>query len=225
MRSPLVFAAAAALLALTSLSAQQQPNQPRGQMPALGRPTQSDDPVPLFDFDAYFIGTWTFEWVVPESPLGPAGDLAGTTTYKLVDGRFYEADTQAKGPAGRFTVRERIAYHKENKTVARHVTDSRGFAYMQIAPVGGDLGGFYNINYESEPFLFKGHTIRVRDSLRLVSPLNYRVATLVDFLGPWPQRLALIFAIAATAMAALMLPWVAARLTRTRAPSPPARRA
>jgi hypothetical protein len=196
MKSPLAFAAAALLLALSSLSAQQQPNQPRGQMPALGRPTQSDDPVPLFDFEAYFIGTWTFEWVVPESPLGPAGDVAGTITYKLADGRFYEADTQAKGPSGRFTVHERIAYHKENKTIARHVTDSRGFSYMQIAPVGGDLGGFYNINYESEPFVFKGRTIRVRDSMRLVSPVNYRVATTIsvdkgtftNYGNPWFQK-------------------------------------
>ena len=160
------------------------------------RPTQSDDPVPLFDFDAYFLGTWTFEWVVPESPLGPAGDVAGSTTYKLVDGRFYEADTQAKSPSGSFTVRERIAHHKENKTIARHVTDSRGFSYMQIAPVGGDLGGFYNINYEGEPFVFKGRTIRVRDSLRLVSPLNYRVATTIsvdkgaftNYGNPWFQK-------------------------------------
>jgi hypothetical protein len=196
MRSRLTLAAAGLLLLVPALFARQQPDLPRGQMPSLGRPTQSDDPVPLFDFVAYFIGTWSFEWLVPDSPLGPAGEIAGTTSYKALDGRFYAAETQAKGPAGAITIRERIAYHKENKTVSRHVADSRGFSYLQIGPVGGDLGGFYNINFESEPFTYKGRTIRVRDSMRLVSPVNYRVSTTIavdggrftNYGNPWFQR-------------------------------------
>jgi hypothetical integral membrane protein (TIGR02206 family) len=35
--------------------------------------------------------------------------------------------------------------------------------------------------------------------------------TIVDLLGPWPARLALIFALVAGAMAALMAPWALAR--------------
>ena len=38
--------------------------------------------------------------------------------------------------------------------------------------------------------------------------------TIVDVLGPWPQRLAVIFAIVAGAMAVLMLPWLAASSLR-----------
>jgi hypothetical integral membrane protein (TIGR02206 family) len=38
--------------------------------------------------------------------------------------------------------------------------------------------------------------------------------TLVEVLGPWPQRLAVIFAIVAGAMALLMLPWLAASSLR-----------
>ena len=52
---------------------------PKGQMPTLGRPTEGTDQVPLFDFDTYFLGKWTFEWSMPESPLGPAGPYSGTT--------------------------------------------------------------------------------------------------------------------------------------------------
>jgi hypothetical protein len=200
MRFALTLAAIGLVVLISGPFAQQQPpaspQLPRGQMPELGRPTQADDPIPPFDFDAYFLGRWTFEWIVPESPLGPAGDLAGTTTYKAIDGKFYEAETQAKGPAGPFKVRERIAYHKEHKAIARQVTDSRGFSYMQIASVGADLGGFYYINYESEPFTFKGRTIRVRDSIRLVSPVNYKVSTTISVDGgrftnygnPWWQK-------------------------------------
>ena len=58
-----------------STAAPQAPQSPlpKGQAPALGRPTNSTDPMPLFDFDEYFIGRWTFEWDVPEGPLGPDG--------------------------------------------------------------------------------------------------------------------------------------------------------
>jgi hypothetical protein len=176
------FGAASAVLAVllaATLDAQppapsqdQLPGQPRvrGQMPDLGRPTLETDQVPLFNFDDYFLGTWTFEWLVPESPLGPAGEITGTTTYSATGGRFYRAETRAKGPEGAFTITERLAYHKENRTIARWVADSRGFSYMQLAAV--------------------------RDSLRLVSPVNYRVSTTIavdagrftNFGNPWFRK-------------------------------------
>ncbi len=40
---------------------------PKGQMPDLGRPTDKDDALPLFDYETYFTGKWKFEWIVPES--------------------------------------------------------------------------------------------------------------------------------------------------------------
>ena len=43
---------------------------------------QGDDSAP---FDPhYFVGTWTFEGVLPESPLGEAGDFVGTETVRHV---------------------------------------------------------------------------------------------------------------------------------------------
>ena len=84
----------------TSVVSSQQ--LPRSQMPDLGRTTKADDEVPLFNFDEYFNGKWTFEWEVPEGIFGPAGQITGTTVYKPVDGKFYEADTEATGPGGPF---------------------------------------------------------------------------------------------------------------------------
>jgi hypothetical protein len=156
---------------------------PKGQMPTLGRPTETGDTVPLFDFDTYFLGKWNFEWSMPESPLGPAGPYSGTTTFTKLDGRFYEAISEGEGPAGPYKVREVIAYHRENKTLARTVTDSRGFSYFQFGPVGGDLGGIYNIHFESAPFTVNGKTVRLRHSLHLLSPLNYRLATAISVDG------------------------------------------
>ena len=180
MTRPAILGALAFVLTCGAAQAQQVP---KGQMPTLGRPTQSDDPVPLLDFDAYFLGKWTFEWSMPETALGPAGDFTGTTTYtKLKDGA-YEAVTEGQGPAGAFTVREAITYDREKKTVARQITDSRGYSRMESGPVGGDLGGIYNLHFESSPFTQGGKTIRLKQTLRLLSPLAYRVATSISVDG------------------------------------------
>ena len=92
--------------ATSSLGAQQVP---KGAMPTLGRPTESTDQVPLLDFANYFVGKWTFEWSMPESPLGPAGSYTGTTVVSKIDDTFFEALTEGEGPAGAFKVREVIA--------------------------------------------------------------------------------------------------------------------
>lgn len=188
------------LAALSAMQAQPPPQTPlpKGQMPELGRPTKPDDQPPPFNFDEYFPGKWTFEWDVPEGVLGPAGHITGTTIYKAVDGRFYEAMTDATGPGGAFTVRELIAYHKEQKALARQVADSRGFSFLQIGTIGGDLGGYYNIYFESSPFTYGGKSVRIRHGMRLLSPLNYKVATTVSVNGgpftnygnPWWRKAA-----------------------------------
>lgn len=180
MRRPVILGALAMALACGAAEAQEVP---KGQMPTLGRPTQTGDEVPLLDFDAYFVGKWTWEWSMPETALAPGGDYAGTTVYRKVDGRFYEAITEGQGPAGAFTVRELIAYHAENKTIARQVTDSREHGRLEFGPVGGDLGGIYNLHYESAPFTYGGKTIRLKNTLRLLSPLAYRVATSISVDG------------------------------------------
>ena len=177
-----------AVIALTAtITAQQPPDKqtlPKGQMPELGRPTKVDDQLPLFNFDDYFPGKWTFEWDMPEGPLGESGRVTGTTVYKVIEaGKFYQADTEATGPGGAFTIHELIAYQQDNKAVSRHVTDSRGFSYLQLAPIGGDLGGIYNIFYDSTPFPYKGHTVRIKHGVRTMSPFNYKVATTVSVDG------------------------------------------
>ena len=157
------------------LSAQQdKPQLPKSQVPDLGRPTRVTDEQPPFNFGEYFVGKWAFEWDVPEGSLGPSGTVKGTISYKHVDGPFFDATTSATGAWGAFTIRETIAYRLEGKTATRWVADSRGFSYMQVAPVGGDLGGYFNIYYESAPFQFKGKTLRIKNALRLTSPLRYR---------------------------------------------------
>jgi hypothetical protein len=158
----------------------QQPQQPKSQVPTLGRPTRPDDPAPILDFAAYFNGTWHFTWDFPDSPLGPAGTLTGTTVFKVLDDSTFEAVSSVTGEGAAVTIREVIAYQRDKQTLSREVTDSRGFAYKQVGTVAGDLGGQFTIRLESAPFVHNGRTIRLRSVQRLLSPLNYRTLTTIS---------------------------------------------
>jgi hypothetical protein len=177
--------------------AQQVPSKepPKGLMPDLGRPTRSDDKVPPLDVERYFLGRWTFQADAPDSVLGPGGESSGTVTFtRLADG-FYQAMTDGKNESGTFTIRELIAYHKENGTAFRHVTDSRGYTYVQMADVGGNIGGDYRLFFKSAPFTFKGKQVRLNHTIYLAAPLTFRADLEVAegegpfvHLSPWRYR-------------------------------------
>src|SRR5689334_969408 len=172
MRSPIVSVLAA--------PQQDKPQLPKSQVPDLGRPTRVTDEQPSLNFAEYFVGKWTFEWDVPDGPLGPSGTIKGAIVYKHVDGPFFDASTTATGPGGAIAIKESIAYRLEGKTASRWISDSRGFSYMQIAPVGGDLGGYFNLYFDGAPFTYKGKTLRIKNALRLTSPIRYRNTTTVS---------------------------------------------
>lgn len=186
------FALAALLMAP---QAQVPPEQPKGLMPNLGRPTKADDAVPLLDFDQYFIGKWTFSADAPDSVLGPGGEASGTVTYRRIGDGFYEAVTEGKGESGAFTVKETIAYHREQKMAFRHVLDSRGYTYTQMAEVGGNIGGDYRLFFKSAPFMYQGKSVRLNHTVYLAAPLTFRIDLEVSdgdqpfvHLSPWRLR-------------------------------------
>jgi hypothetical protein len=173
------------------------PTPPTSQVPDRGRPTRITDEVPPFDFAAYFVGAvWRFEWDIPEGVLGPAGTLEGTVEYRHVEGPFFEATTKGTGPGGPFTIHEQIAYRPDGRAATRVVTDSRGLEYMQTAGVGGDLGGYYNMYYESAPFQSNGQTVRIKHAMRMLSPVRYRSnmtvsidgGPFVNYGNPWFEK-------------------------------------
>ena len=174
-------AIAVPLVRLKADATEAQQTLPKGQMPELGRPTKVGDELPLFNFDDYFAGKWTFEWDMPDGPLGESGRVTGTTIYKVIEpGKTYQADTDATGPDGPFRIRETIAYQKDAKTITWQAVDSRGFTDAQAGTIGGDLGGIYNILLEGAPFTYKGHSIRIKRTLRTMSPFNYKVSIAVS---------------------------------------------
>ena len=166
------------------LLAQPQQQRPAGQIPDRGRPTESSDEIPIFNYDTYFPGTWEFEWRVPESPLGSGGMIEGTEVYSTSeDGRYYTSRIDARGPDGSFTTESRIVYLADQKVFVRYDTDSRGFDIFRVGRVGGDLGGFYTIHYETPPFEVNGQRVQLRMTTRMVSPVNYRVEARISIDG------------------------------------------
>ena len=159
---------------------------PKGLMPNLGRPTKADDVVPLLDFDQYFLGNWRFAADAPDSVLGAGGELSGTVSYRKISDGFYEARYEGKSDSGKFTITETIAYHREQKVAFRHVVDSRGYTYTQMAEVGGNIGGDYRLFFHSAPFSYKGQQVRLNHTVYLAAPLTFRVdVELAEGTGPF----------------------------------------
>ena len=102
-----------------------------------------------------------------------------------MDETSFVADTEATGPAWRLRSTKQSTRPRSEDADARHL-NGRGFKYRESAPVTGDAGGIYYIYLESLPFTYNGRTIRIKHNLRLLSPLNYRVAiSLSDNGGPF----------------------------------------
>ena len=102
------------------------------------------------------------------------------------DGRNYVSSIEAVGPDGPFTVATTIVYLKPQQSFTRLENDSRGFNLLKAGRIGGDLGGFYTIHYESAPAVIDGVVVRVRNMTRIVSPFNFKVESRISVDGgPW----------------------------------------
>jgi hypothetical protein len=143
------------------------------QQPA--RPTEPTDPMPPPNMD-YFVGTWSFDWNVPESPLGPGGKMQGTETYKkILSGQVYESDIKGEGPEGPFTGRAITSYDEKEKIVSRYEIFSYGVSAFKSGTIGGDLGGYYTIYWESSPFKKNGHVFKLKGKTQMLSPAHYKL--------------------------------------------------
>lgn len=143
--------------------------------PTLGveRDSAGDDQPPFNPH--YFVGAWSIEGVLPESPLAPAGEIAGTETIRLVESCTYESTLHAKGPGGPFTVKAVMVYDRAAGYAVRSEQDSRGFQLLKTGRVGGDAGGYFTHHWNAPPFAYKGRRIHLRGNTFLASPDNFRL--------------------------------------------------
>ena len=131
----------------------QNPQQPN-------RPTEPTDPMPPPNMD-YFIGAWSFEWNVPESPLGPAGKFKGKETYKKqAKGSAYESLIEGDGPAGPFKGRALTEYNEKDKIVTR--TES----------------ALFGLSIKKD-----GKTVKLKGKTLMLSPANYRLQVQISIDG------------------------------------------
>lgn len=147
-------------------------------------------PPPNMD---YFIGTWAFDWNVPESALSPAGKIEGTEVYKKLAAGSYESLIEGTGPLGAFKGHATTIYNEKEKMVTRSETGPFGVTLKEIGPIGGDLGGYYTIFWETDPITKDGKTIKLKGKTQMLSPANYRLRVQIsvdggpytNFGNPW----------------------------------------
>ena len=137
------------------------------------RPTEPGDAMPPPNMD-YFLGTWSFDWNVPESPLGPGGKIKGTETYKKKLSS-YESEITGEGPLGAFKGRALTNYDEAKKQVERSESGLFGLSLMTKGPIGGDLGGYYTIYWESAPVKKDGKVVKLKGKTLMLSPAHYRL--------------------------------------------------
>ena len=146
-----------------------------GGLNALTRPTVGvegegggDDPPP---FDPhFFVGTWEFESVLPESPLGEAGEFYGTETVRHVEGCTYESRTTATLAGSSLTITSRLIYDRRAKYLVRIDDDSRGFEVVKVGVLRGDPGGYSSHHWEAPAMAVGGREIRLRGRTYITSP-------------------------------------------------------
>ncbi len=164
------------------------------QQPA--RATDPADPMPPPNLD-YFIGAWSFEWNVPESPLGPAGKLKGKEIYKKINPTTWESLIEGEGPAGVLKGTAMTVYNEKEKSVSRTETGLFGkLKLKKTGPIGGDLGGYYTIHWESEPLKLDGKLVKLKGKTQMLSPANYRLQVQIsvddgpytNFGNPWFRK-------------------------------------
>jgi len=150
------------------------------RLQALTRPTrgveagqEGDDPIRFNP--GYLVGKWNVDGVVPESPLGPAGEMTGVDTVRHVRDCTYESTLQVKGLGPVFTVRSTIVFDRQGGYMVKLEQDSRGFQVLETGVVGGDAGGYFSHHWQSPEFTYKTRRVRLQGTSFFASPENYRV--------------------------------------------------
>ena len=163
-------------------AARQKGDEPQPGATQGGITTTETDAQPKFSMD-YFVGEWTFESTMSDSPLGTGGPISGTETVRNTwDGRFWNVMIDAESPDGPFSSQGVIMYQDTftGQSFARYEVSTQGIATLKTGMVGCDAGGTCNLNFETPPFEHEGSLLQLTGRYYLVSPFRYRVTTQIS---------------------------------------------
>lgn len=169
--------------------------QTNKELKALNRPTAKADHSWVFDPD-YLLGSWTFEWDVPETPISSGGKTTGSYTFKRIEDCYYEGTADGKTPDGPFQAKVLVIYNPDLKHLTWLENDSRGFSMLRTGRIAGDLGGYFTFHWEAPPFTFKEKVVRMSGTTFFSSPTTFRYRPRISIDGddyinygnPWFTR-------------------------------------
>ncbi len=158
---------------------------------SLTRPTRGveagEDADDVVRFDPnHLVGRWNVEGVVPDSPLGPAGDIDGVDVVRHLRDCTYESTLQVKGLGPAYTVKTLMLYDRTAAYMVRTEQDSRGFQILKMGILGGDSGGYFSHHWQTPEITRSGKRVRLQGSTFFASPDNHRLRMQISVDdGPW----------------------------------------
>ena len=143
-------------------------------------PTSDLDPAPKFNPD-YFVGEWTFEGALAESPHGEGGPRTGTEIVrKAWDGRLWEIAITGEGPDGAPFTGEGIFLFEDSFFAGQSFMRyefTQGMPLLRAGTVGCDSGGVCIGHFESPPVERNGATVQLRGQFYVAGLFSYRLTT------------------------------------------------
>ena len=100
-------------------------------------------------------------------------------------------------PLGTIKGKTTTIYNEKDKQVTRTETGLFGNVELKkIGPIGGDLGGYYTIFWETEPIKKGGKTVKLKGKTLMLSPASYRLQVQIsvdggpytNFGNPWFRK-------------------------------------
>ncbi len=131
-------------------------------------PPQQPKPGPEHTRIGYFVGKWTGEGEMKESPFGPAGKFTSTEHNEWLPGGFFLVmHSEEKGPMGEGKALAVMGYNSEEKVYTYSAFNSMGMTESAKGRVKGDTW-----TWRSESKL-GGKPMKTRFTIKEVSPTSY----------------------------------------------------
>lgn len=131
-------------------------------------PPQVPKPGPEHKRLDYFVGKWTSEVEMKQSPFGPAGKFTSTDHNEWMPGGFFLVlHSVGKGAMGEMSELAVMGYDPEEKVYTYHAFNSMGEAEASKGSLEGDT---WTWTSESK---VEGKPIKTRFTLKEVSPTSY----------------------------------------------------